>query len=131
MMTSKTKNQQQWLKTSALVSLMAVSVVGCSSAPKPVAELSAASTAVMSAESKEATQYAPVSMDRAREKLKQAEMAMLKEDYVLAKRLAEEAQADADLAQALADKAQVEASVSELENSIEVLRDEIKRARGY
>jgi PBP1b-binding outer membrane lipoprotein LpoB len=130
-MMKKTTIQQRWIETSVLVTFLAISVAGCSSTPEPVAELSAANTALVSAESKDATQYAPVAMDRARQKLKRAEQAMIKENYVEAKRLAEEAQADADLAQALADKAQVQAAVRELEDSIKILRDEIKRARGY
>ena len=130
-MIRKTAALHRWLESSVLVTILTVAIAGCSSTPEPVAELAAANTALVSAESKDATQYAPVAMDRAREKLKLAEQAMLKENYGEAKRLAEEAQADADLAQALADKVQVQTAVRELEDSIKILRDEIQRARGY
>ncbi len=113
----------------ALVSLLFVSLYGCSSTPKPVAEVSAAQTALTAAESDESTQYAPVYMDRARQKMKQAKAAMDKEKFDEARRLAEEAQADAELAQAIAARTQAEKAVSELEASIKVLREEIMRAR--
>jgi hypothetical protein len=113
----------------ALLSLILVAMPGCSSAPKPVTELSAAKTALSAAESEDATKYAPVHMDRARQKLMQANSAMAKENYEEAKRLAEEALADAEFAQAIATKSEAEKAVNELENSIKVLREEILRAR--
>ena len=117
------------LRFPALASLMLATMLGCSSTPKPIAEMSAAKTALTAAESEESTKYAPVPMDRARQKLKRAESAMAKENYDEAKRLAEEAQADAELAQAIAAKSETDKAVSELENSIQVLREEIMRAR--
>ncbi|MES9862265.1 MAG: DUF4398 domain-containing protein [Candidatus Thiodiazotropha sp. LLP2] len=113
----------------ALITLIFIAIQGCSSAPKPIAELSAAQTALTAVESEEASKHAPVRMDRARQKLKQAREAIAKENYSEAKRLAEEAQADAELAQAITAKAETDMAVSELENSIKVLREEIMRAR--
>lgn len=105
------------------------SLVGCSSSAKPIAEMSAAKTTVQAAEGMDTQAHAPVAMDRARQKLRRAEMAMEKEDYAEAKRLAEEAQADAELAQAVSAKTGVQQAVKELEDSITVLREEILRAR--
>ncbi|MES9941591.1 MAG: DUF4398 domain-containing protein [Candidatus Thiodiazotropha sp. 6PLUC2] len=116
-------------KFPAIITLIFIAIPGCSSAPKPVAEISAAETALIAVESEEASKHAPVRMDRARQKLKQARAAMAKENYSEAKRLAEEAQADAELAQAITAKAETDMAVSELENSIKVLREEIMRAR--
>jgi hypothetical protein len=113
----------------AILSLTLVTISGCSSAPKPVAELSAAKTALSAAESEDASKYAPVHMDRARQKLKRANNAMAKENYEEAKRLAEEALADAEFAKAITAKSETEQAVNELENSIKVLREEIMRAR--
>ena len=76
-----------------------------------------------------ATPYAPVEMDQARNKLRRAEKAMRQEDYNEAKRLADEAQADAELALALTGKAEAEQAVHEMEISIEVLREEIMRSQ--
>ncbi len=111
-----------------VTAVLAVSLVGCGGAPKPEAQLSAAETALHGAQSKEASQYAPVPMDRAKQKLAKAQEAMQREEYDTARRLASEAQADAELAQALTDQAQADRAVSELESSIQALRNEIDRA---
>lgn len=108
--------------------ILAVSLVGCSSVPRPDAQMSAAETALQGAQSKEASNYAPVPMDRAKQKLSKAQQAMERENYDDARRLAAEAQADAELAQAVTDQAQADRAVQELEASIEVLRSEIERA---
>lgn len=116
-------------KFPAIIALIFIAIPGCSSTPKPVAELSAAETALTAVESEEASKHAPVRMDRARQKIKRAKEAMAKENYKEATRLAEEAQADAELAQAITAKAETDRAVSELENSLKVLREEIMRAR--
>jgi len=100
---------------------------GCASTPVPEAEIAGARAALTSAENQGSTPYAPVEMDRAREKLRRAEQAMRQKDYNEARRLAEESQADAELAQALTGKAEAEQAVREMEISIEVLREEISR----
>ena len=92
-------------------------------------EMSGAQAALVSAENEDANQYAPVPMDRARDKLRRAEQARLKGNYAEAKRLAEEAQADAELAQAIANKSEAETALREMEISIEVLREEIMRGQ--
>lgn len=113
----------------ALASCIGVFSSGCSTTPKPVAQLAGATTALMSAENQDATDFAPVAMDRARDKLRRAEEAVKKEEYGDAKRLAEEAQADAELAQAITGKTQAQVAVREMEISIEVLREEIMRGQ--
>ena len=118
------------LEMGALLCGLAILLPGCSSTPIPDAEIAGASAALMSAENQGATPYAPVEMDRARDKLRRAQQAMQKEDYNEAKRLADEAQADAELAQALTGKAEAEQAVREMEISIEVLREEIMRSQG-
>jgi hypothetical protein len=62
--------------------------------------MSAAQTAVTSAEEAEAAQYAPSGLDRARDKLIRAQAAMQEEDNQEARRLAEQALVDARLAEA-------------------------------
>ncbi len=118
------------LAMGALLCGLAILLPGCSSTPVPDAEIAGARAALMSAENQGSTPYAPVEMDRARDKLRRAEQAMQQEDYNEAKRLADEAQADAELAQALTGKAEAEQSVREMEISIEVLREEIMRSQG-
>jgi hypothetical protein len=117
------------LELAALLCGLAILLPGCSSTPVPEAEIAGARAALVSAENQGSTPYAPVEMDRARDKLRRAEQAMQKEDYNEAKRLADEAQADAELAQALTGKSEAEQAVREMEISIEVLREEIMRSQ--
>ena len=109
-------------------SCLIFALVGCSSMPPPVAQMASAETALNAAINKDAEQYAPVAMDRAKQKLAKAKDAMVKEDYQQAKKLAEEAQADAELAQALVDQTQAQTAVKELEAGVKALRNEIERA---
>ena len=130
MILSKSIIGQRWLAMSVLAICMLALMSGCSSTPKTVTEMSGAQAALVSAENEDANQYAPVPMDRARDKLRRAEQARLKGNYAEAKRLAEEAQADAELAQAIANKSEAETALREMEISIEVLREEIMRGQG-
>jgi predicted lipid-binding transport protein (Tim44 family) len=82
-------------------------VAGCGGAPAPVAEMSAAQTAVTGAEEADAAKYAPSDLDRARDKLIRAQAAMQEEENEEARRLAEEALVDARAAEA---KARAEAA---------------------
>ena len=82
-------------------------LAGCGGVPAPVAEMSAAQTAVTGAEEADAAKYAPSDLDRARGKLIRAQAAMQEEDNEQARRLAEEALVDARAAEA---KARAEAA---------------------
>ena len=104
-------------------------LAGCSSVPEPVAEMASARTAVRSVQDTDAARLSPVLLDRAKTKLQRAESAMRNEDYAEARRLAEEALADAELARAQADAMMATRNAEELEKSIKVLRSEIDRAR--
>ncbi|HYL89680.1 MAG TPA: DUF4398 domain-containing protein [Burkholderiales bacterium] len=81
------------------LALLAV-LAACASEPPPTAELASARAAVGHA-STVARQYAPNELAAARAKLKLAEGAFARGDPVRARRLAEEAEVDAQLAQAL------------------------------
>ena len=93
----------KWRSQSPLrVGIVLGTLAACSSVPAPVGEMSAAQTAVTSAEEAEAAQYAPSDLDRARDKLIRAQAAMQEEDNEEARRLAEQALVDAQLAEAKA-----------------------------
>jgi hypothetical protein len=79
---------------------IALLLAACSSTPPPVGEISAAQTAVTAAEQADAAQHAPADLDRARDKLLRAQAAMQAEENARARRLAEQALADARLAEA-------------------------------
>ncbi|MCU7803541.1 MAG: DUF4398 domain-containing protein [Candidatus Thiodiazotropha sp. (ex Lucinoma annulata)] len=129
MMICKTPPQRRNRALPFVTAVIFTSIVGCSSTPEPVAEMAAAKTSLIAADSQETLMHAPVAVDRAKQKLKRAETAIAKEEFDEARRLAEEAQADAELAQAIAAKTGTEKAVKELQNSIQVLREEIMRAR--
>ena len=59
--------------------------------------------------------------------MERAEQAMQKEDYLLAGRLAEQAQLDAKLAETKADLAKTQKTVDDTLESNRVLREEINR----
>lgn len=112
-----------------LVMGLAIALAGCASTPKPIAVIAGAEAAVQSAQSDDASQFAPIAMDRAEEKLRRANDAMNRKDYAEARRLADEARADAEFAQAETVKVQTQESVQQLQTGIEILRDEIKRGQ--
>lgn len=80
-------------------------LAACASEAPPTAQLGASAQAVQNAERAGALQYAPVEFQSAREKLGAADNAMRADDRTKARRLAEEAQVDADLAAVRAQRA--------------------------
>jgi hypothetical protein len=110
--------------------LLATQLGACRSAPEPVAEMASARTAISGVRGTGAADLAPVELDRATTKLVRAEAAMNAKRYDEARRLAEEARADAELAAAMASAVQAERGADELAASIEMLRREIERAQG-
>lgn len=104
---------------------VALAVGGCASTPPPLAEIARADTSVSLAEQAGAGEQAPLELDSARQKLRQARGAMVAEDYVAARRLAEQAQIEAELAQAKAQSAVARQSVQQVRESIRILREEI------
>lgn len=93
----------------------------------PMAELSMARASITQAEAAGAGQLAPVELLAAREKLVRAETAIRAEQFAEARRLSEQAAADADLAErkSRADKARRMAA--ELGRSNDTLQQEIKK----
>lgn len=110
---------------SALATLAA-----CSSVPVPTEQLAVSRAAVESAERSGAPEFAAAELLRARQKLDQAQEALRKEDNERARRLAEQAEVDAQLAQARANSQRSRAAVNEVEQSIRALRTEAMRTDG-
>lgn len=110
------------VKIAVIVPLM---VIGCGKGHAPVETLSKADVAVQGAESEPMTlDAAPLELRLAREKLDKAKAAMNKKDYLLARRLAEEATVEANLAQAKAKSAKSDKALNETRKSIEALQQE-------
>jgi hypothetical protein len=105
----------------------AVLVAGCASIAPPVEQMAVSKSAIANAVSAGGNEYAPVEMRTAQEKMDRAKRAMDKEDYEDARRLAEEAQADARLAETKAHSAKATKAASVTQDDIRALREEISR----
>ena len=111
-----------------LASLGALIVfAGCASTPPPTEQLAFSTAAVNEARSASAPELAPVEMQRAQEKLTQANQAASAKEYDRALHYAEEAEVDAKLAAGKARTIKAERAVTELRGSIQALQDEIQR----
>ncbi|MGD9945358.1 MAG: DUF4398 domain-containing protein [Burkholderiaceae bacterium] len=100
----------------------------CASVPPPVEQMAVSrSTVERVASSPEAVSTAPVELGLARDKLQRAEKALADKEYVLARRLAAEAEADARVAESRASAVRGERALAELRASLRALQDEIDR----
>ncbi len=107
----------------------AVLLGACASQGKPpVADLAIARTSVSQAEAAGAAQFAPVEFLSARDKLARAEAAMRDERYNDARRLTDEAAADADVAERKSRAVKSANAALELQRSNAVLGNELDRA---
>src|SRR5713101_5743469 len=124
-MMGKSTAVQWWIAGPLLCGVLGVSA--CTSARPPVAPLSQAELAVRHASESKASQYAPVELQLAKEKLADARLALEVHDYERARRLAEQALADAELAEALAESESTHQTAGDLRLTIEALRDDAAR----
>lgn len=112
----------------AICAAALVLTVGCTSLKTPAtADVAVSKAAVDNAAGAGGTQFAPMEMAAAREKLARANKAMADKDYKLAVDLAAQAQADAKLAQGKANSAKAQAAANALQDDINVLRSELER----
>ncbi len=103
----------------------------CAAAPMPPnEELRAARTAIESAEQARVADYASPELGEARDKLNAANAAVQLEDMAVARRLAEEAQADAQLALARSQATKARLVNEEMLNSTSSLKEEMQRNAG-
>ncbi|QDQ27552.1 DUF4398 domain-containing protein [Chitinimonas arctica] len=102
-------------------------LAACASQPLPNEQLAVGKSAVDAAQTAGAAEYAPLELDAAREKIARASTAQRAKHYEEARRLAAEAEVDAELARAKAGSQKTQQAVDELNASIRVLRDEINR----
>lgn len=92
----------------AAVLSASIGLAACADVPPPTAQLGASSQAIQTAEQAGALRHAPAEFQTAREKLAAADAAMRKDERTRARRLAEEAQVDAQLAAARSRSAQAQ-----------------------
>ncbi|MBK3802117.1 DUF4398 domain-containing protein [Azospirillum brasilense] len=88
-------------------------LVACAgSVPPPTAQLGASAQAIQQAERAGALEHAPAEFQSAREKLAAADAAMREDERTKARRLAEQAQADAELATVRSQRATAQQAAS-------------------
>jgi hypothetical protein len=98
---------------------------GCETPPAPVEQLAAGRAAVEQAQAAGAAQHAAAELANARDKLARAE-SVSRDQPVTARRLAEEAEVDAQLAIAKASSTRAQNAATELEKSTQTLRESLK-----
>jgi len=113
----------------ALISLGFIMLAGCASTPVPNEQLAVTKAAVESASREGATEYAPLEMKMAREKLEAANMAVSRDENEKAGYLAAEAQLDARLAETKAQKVKIDKGNAEVEKSTDTFMDEVNRVK--
>lgn len=111
------------LSLSGLV--VAAALSACASAPVPEQQITLSRDAVSRAVSAEATQYAPLEMKAAQDKMFLMERAMGERDYVQARTLAEQIEADANLAERKARAVKWQKQLVDARSGIQVLKQEM------
>jgi Domain of unknown function (DUF4398) len=102
-------------------------MTGCAGKP-PLTNLSQAELAVQEADSKTASQHAPLELRTAREQLEQAKGAVADKEYDEARRLADQALVNAQLAEARSGAEKARQAAAELRKSIQSLQAELQRS---
>ncbi len=110
----------------ALPALALLALGACASVPAPTAQMAVSSAAVDRASGPSAAE-APAELAAARDKITRANIAMAQKDHAGARRLAEEAEADAALAEARARRTRSQAALSEVRESLRQLREALPR----
>ncbi len=131
-MTMKNSKHHDPLRMMTRVGLVGIAgltmlMVGCASMPPPTEQIAVSKATVSRAVSVGGNEYAPMELRSATEKMNAAEEAMDNEEYLKARRLAEQAQLDASLAETRAALAKAQQAVKSAEESNRVLRLEIDR----
>jgi uncharacterized protein DUF4398 len=107
------------------ITLLALS--GCASAPVPTEQLAVSRSAVDSATTAGGTEFAPLELKAARDKLEAANKAVAEENYEKAAMLASEAQVDAKLAETKAQSAKAQKAVAETQDNLRTMLQEVNR----
>lgn len=108
----------------------AIFMTACTSTPAilaPTAQMALSRSAISSASSAGGSEYAPVQLKSAMDKMDSAERAMGTKDYSMARKMAEEAQVDAQLAATAARAGKAQKAADALQQSDQVLKKELDR----
>ncbi|HEX5357156.1 MAG TPA: DUF4398 domain-containing protein [Aquabacterium sp.] len=111
----------------AAVMVTGVWVAACATTPPPTEQLAVSTAALARAVTAGAGEAAPMEMRLARDKLEGARIAMQGKDYEVARKLALEAQVDAQLAEAKAQSSRAGKAAGVVQEDSRVLREELER----
>lgn len=118
----------RWRAMASILGATAVlSLAACAGAPEPREQMALGRAAVERV-SGPAGAEAPVEVAAARDKITRANRALANKDFVLARQLAEQAEADAALAEARSRSVRSATALDEVRASIRALRAEIARS---
>lgn len=116
------------------IALGALMLAACASVPLPNDALQAADIAIANAETEKAADFAPAELKAAHDKMAAARDLVAKDptekDVAQARKLADEAQADAELASARTRDGHAQAVNAELQKNIDTLNQELQRNTG-
>lgn len=105
----------------------AIFIAGCANIPASKEQIAVSKVTIGNAVDEGVHQFAPLQLKSALEKIAIAEQAMADKDYLRARHLAEQAQADAQLAAAMARSAKARKVARELQENNLVLQQEVER----
>lgn len=112
----------------AAVGLAALLFTACATkGSPPLGQIATARASIAQAESAGALQASPVELLASRDKLGRAETALREERYEQARRLAEQAEVDAEVAERKTRAMKAQVAAAELGRSNEMLRQELER----
>ncbi|MGZ7457694.1 DUF4398 domain-containing protein [Pseudomonas sp. Ma2-10] len=111
-----------------LLLVTAATLSACASAPIPNDQISLSKDAVSRAVSAGATEYAPLQMKAAQDKLFLMEREIGEKHYVKVRELAEQIQADANLAERTATTVKAQKDLKDAQAGIQVLKQEMLQA---
>lgn len=118
------------LRTIGVAVATAMFMSACTSTPTipaPTEQMAVSRATVNAASSAGASEFAPVQLKSAMDKMDTAERAMGAKNYDLARKMAEQAQVDAQLATAAARAGKEQKAADALQESDRVLRNELDR----
>lgn len=118
------------LRTIGVAVAAALFMTACASTPRipaPTEQMAVSRAAISTASSAGGSEFAPVQLKSAMDKMDSAEHAMGAKNYGLARQMAEEAQVDAQLAAAAAQTGKAQQAAKALHESDHVLKKELDR----
>ena len=121
------KNITQTRTVASFAAIALLTLAGCASTGDLPREEMAVARAAVERAAGPAGADAPVEVSQARDKLDRANSAVVRKDFDVARRLAEQAEVDANLAEAKSHSIRADRALREVREGIRQLREEITR----